>query len=94
MFGSLRLRYFGPAPLIEDGSVESDGSNMANLLVGWSNGRWRLKLEVLNLFDSKDHDVDYFYASRLSGEPVNGVDDIHYHIFEPRQARIQASFLF
>ena len=93
-FSSLRLRYFGPAPLIEDGSVKSDGSSMANLLVGWSNNRWRLKLEVLNLFDSKDHDVDYFYASRLSGEPANGVEDIHYHIFEPRQARIQASFLF
>jgi hypothetical protein len=93
-FGSLRLRYFGAAPLIEDGSVESDGSSMANLLVGWSNERWRLRLEVLNLFDSKDHDIDYFYASRLSGEPANGVDDIHYHIFEPRQARIQASFLF
>ena len=93
-FGSLRLRYFGPAPLIEDGSVESDGSSMANLLAGWSNDRWRAQLEALNLFDSDDHDVDYYYASRLPGEPMDGVEDIHYHVFEPRQVRLRASWLF
>ena len=93
-FGSLRLRYFGPAPLIEDNSVESDGSSMVNLLLGWSNPRWRVQLEVLNLLDSNDHDIDYFYASRLPGEPAAGVEDIHFHIFEARQARIQACWFF
>ncbi len=93
-FGSLRLRYFGGAPLIEDGSVTSDGSSMANLLFGWSNQHWRLQLEILNLFDSDDHDIDYYYASRLPGESAYGVEDIHFHIFEPRQARILASWLF
>jgi hypothetical protein len=93
-FGSLRLRYFGEAPLIEDGSVTSDGSSMVNVLLGWSNPRWRLQLEILNLFDSEDHDIDYYYTSRLPGEPAIGVEDIHFHIFEPRQARIQASWLF
>ena len=93
-FGSLRLRYFGEAPLVEDNSVKSDGSNMVNLLLGWSNPRWRLQLEVLNLLDSDDHDIDYFYASRLPQEPATGVEDIHFHIFEPRQARVSASWLF
>ena len=87
-FGSLRLRYFGEAPLIEDGSVESDGSTMANLALGWSDDDWRLQVDVLNLFDSDDHDVDYFYASRLPGESEEGVEDIHYHVFEPRQVRV------
>jgi hypothetical protein len=94
LFGSLRLRYFGEAPLVEDGSVTSAGSSMVNLLLGWSNRRWRAQLEVLNLLDSDDHDIDYFYASRLSGEPTAGVEDIHFHIFEPRQFRLQASWLF
>ena len=30
-YGSARLRYFGPRPLIEDGSVESDSSTVVNL---------------------------------------------------------------
>jgi hypothetical protein len=49
---------------------------------------------VLNLLDSDDHDIDYFYASRLPGEPADGVEDIHFHIFEPRQIRLQATWLF
>lgn len=90
-FGSLRVRYFDGAPLIEDGSVESDGSTMANLALGWAGDVWRLQANVLNLFDSDDHDIDYFYASRLPGEPVDGVEDIHSHIFEPRQIRVYLS---
>jgi len=93
-FGSLRLRYFSSYPLIEDDSVRSDGSTMVNLLAGWQFGAWRLQAEVFNLLDSDDHDVDYYYASRLPGEPAEGIEDIHYHIFEPRQFRLQAAWSF
>ena len=93
-FGQFRVRHFDGAPLIEDGSVESDGSTMANLALGWSNDRWRVQLDVLNLFNTNDHDIDYYYASRLPGETAAGVEDIHYHIFEPRQFRIHAGYRF
>ncbi|MEM1110451.1 MAG: TonB-dependent receptor [Pseudomonadota bacterium] len=93
-FGSFRVRYFGAAPLIEDGSVESDGSTMANLSLGWADDAWRLQLDALNLFDSNDHDIDYFYASRLPGEAAEGVDDVHFHVFEPRQLRAYLSYRF
>ena len=90
-FGSFRVRHFAGAPLIEDGSEESDGSTMANLAVGWSKDDWRVQVDVLNLFDSDDHDIDYFYASRLPGEGADGEEDIHYHVFEPRQVRVYLS---
>ena len=93
-FGSFRIRYFDGAPLIEDGSVEGAGSTMANLAIGWGNDRWRVQADVLNLFDSNDKDIEYFYASRLPGEPADGVEDIHYHVFEPRQFRVYASLYF
>ena len=93
-FGSFRIRYFDGAPLIEDGSVEGDSSTMANLAIGWSNDRWRFQADVLNLFDSDDKDIQYFYGSRLPGEPMDGVEDIHYHVFEPRQIRVYASLFF
>ena len=93
-FGSFRIRYFDGAPLIEDDSVEGEGSTMANLAIGWSNERWRIQADVLNLFDSDDKDIEYFYGSRLPGEPADGVEDIHFHVFEPRQIRVYASFLF
>jgi hypothetical protein len=93
-FGSFRVRYFDGAPLVEDDSVKGQGSTMANLAFGWSNERWRFQADVLNLFDSNDRDIEYFYASRLPGEPLDGVEDVHYHVFEPRQIRVYASLFF
>ncbi len=87
-FATLRLRHFGSFPLIEDDSVESDGSTLVNLRIGKDWDRLGLSLDVLNLLDSDDHDIDYFYASRLPGEPADGVEDIHFHIFEPRTLRL------
>ena len=93
-FGSLRLRHFSDAPLVEDGSVESDGSTIANLTAGWGDDRWRVQVDALNLFDSDDHDIDYFYASRLPNEPAEGVEDTHFHVFEPRQVRVYLSYRY
>lgn len=90
-FASFSFRYFGEVPLIEDGSIKSEGSTYANLALGWLMDDWQVQLDILNIFDSNDHDVDYFYASRLAGEPANGYEDIHYHIFEPRQIRFYLS---
>jgi hypothetical protein len=81
-----RLRYFGKYPLIEDKSVRSAGSLLFNARGGREWGRFGAFIDVLNLFDSKDHDVDYFYASRLTGE-AEGSEDIHHHVFQPRSVR-------
>ncbi len=53
-----------------------------------------LAVDVLNLLDSTDHDIDYFYASRLAGEPAAGVEDIHFHALEPRSARLSLRWAF
>jgi hypothetical protein len=82
-----RLRYFGKYPLTEDKSVKSAGSMLINLRGGREWGRVGAFLDLFNVLNSKDHDVDYFYASRLGGEPDGGVDDIHYHTFQPRSLR-------
>lgn len=56
--------------------------------------RFDTKLELLNVFDSKDHDIDYFYASRLPSEAAEGVEDQHYHPVEPRMVRVSVSYHF
>ena len=93
-FASLHLRHFGPYPLVEDSSVESEGSSLVNLRMGRDLAAWRLQLDLLNALDSRDHDVDYFYASRLPGESAAGVEDIHYHVFEPRTLRASIRYSF
>jgi hypothetical protein len=55
---------------------------------------WSLGLDVLNLLDSDDHDIDYFYPSRLPGEADEGVDDLHFHPVEPRSLRVRFEMAF
>ncbi len=89
-----RLRYFGKYPLIEDDSVKSDGSLFVNLRAGREWGRIGAYLDLFNVLNSRDHDVDCFYASRLPGEPPEGVEDIHFHVFQPRSARLSVGYRF
>ena len=67
--------------------MKSRGSTLVNLALGWRWPRFRAQLDVLNALDAEDHDIDYFYASRLPGEPEEGVEDLHFKRFEPRQLR-------
>ncbi len=87
VYGTLRVRHFGDRPLTEDGSVRSDSSTVWNLGLGVNAGTLDFRLEVLNLFDSADDDITYFYDSRLPGEAVDGIGDIHFHPIEPRTIR-------
>ena len=51
-------------------------------------------LEAFNIFDAEVSDIDYFYTSRLPGEPTGGVEGIHTHPAVPRTARIGIQVLF
>ncbi|MDE2412386.1 MAG: TonB-dependent receptor [Sphingomonadales bacterium] len=83
-----RVRHFASAPLIEDGSQHSQGTTLVNLGAYRDIGRVRIGVDVLNLFDAKDPDISYWYASRLAGEPIDGIEDRHIHPVEPRQVRV------
>lgn len=95
IFGSLRVRHFGPRPLIEDASVTSSSTTLWNGEVSYRfTNRTRLVLELFNLFDASVSDIDYFYTSRLRGEPAEGFDDVHRHPALPRSARVGLQFSF
>jgi len=98
-FGSLRLRYFGARPLIDDNSVRSSPSTIVNGRVGYKFHdkpfeRWRLFVDVFNIFNVKTSNIDYYYTSRLPGEPPGGVNDIHTHQEEPIEARVTLEMKF
>jgi hypothetical protein len=86
--GALRLRYFGPRPLVEDNSVRSHASTTLNGRIGY---RWsrdlRLELEAFNLTNARDSAIDYYYASQLRGEAA-ARDDVHFHPIEARSFRV------
>jgi len=87
-FGAIRLRHFGSYPLLEDNSVRAMPADLVNADVGYGVGPVRIQLSVLNIFNEVADDIEYYYLSRLTGEPVTGIDDIHFHPVEPRQVRV------
>ena len=88
-FGALQYRYFGPRPLIEDNSVRSNATALFNGRIGYKiNPKLRVELEGFNLTNRKVSAIDYFYTSRLPGEPAEGVADIHFHPIESRSFRL------
>ncbi len=91
---SLQLRHIDEAPLVEDDSVRAPSSTALDASLMWRRGPLEWRVDVFNVLDSNDYDVAYFYPSRLPGENAEGIEDIHYHPFEPRSVRASMSFFF
>ena len=92
--GGLRVRYLGKAPLIETGEVFSQSTLLMNAQMAYTvTPNVSLALEVLNLLDSDDRDITYFYESQLPGEAAP-VEDIHFHPVEPRSVRVSLTARF
>ena len=88
-FGQFQARYFGPRALDENNDQRSKATALAYLRAGYKiNPTMRVALDVFNLFNRQGSDIDYYYASRLKGEPVAGVNDVHFHPVEPRSVRV------
>ena len=95
VFGSLRVRHFGPRSLVEDRSIRSKGTTLWNGEAGYRvSSKARLVLELFNIFDAEVADIDYFYSSRLPGEPDEGIEDVHTHPALPRSVRIGLQLSF
>jgi hypothetical protein len=46
-----------------------------------------VRSKAITLLDTKVSDIDYYFPSRLPGEPLDGVEDIHIHPAVPRTLR-------
>jgi outer membrane receptor protein involved in Fe transport len=91
---TMRLRHFGSYSLIEDNSVRADPLTIINARAKYQIGSVELAADLLNVFDAKDNEIEYFYASRLPGEPAGGIEDRHVRPIEPRQLRVSAKVNF
>jgi hypothetical protein len=92
--GSLRYRYFGARKLDSFNEQKVGSTSIINFGLGYRWAFTSMELDILNALNSLDHDIDYFYSSRLNGEPAEGIEDIHYHPVEPRTLRLKIDYRF
>jgi outer membrane receptor protein involved in Fe transport len=94
--GSLQWRRLGTHPLSDgDRLPEDNGYSEFNLDVSYALPHgWKIGATVLNIFNSKDDAADYYYTTRLPGEPAEGVTDFQVHPLDPRAARFTLTKIF
>jgi hypothetical protein len=97
LYSVARVRYLGEFALEESGRQKSGSTTLVNLRLGWEQhpgeqgaprpAGWAAHVDLLNLLNSKDRDIAYYYESRLPGEAA-GVEDTHFHPVEPFGLRV------
>ena len=61
LFGTVRLRHFGSMPLDPSGSYWAGNTSIVNLGTGYKQKRYKLELDLFNIFDSSSNDIAYAY---------------------------------
>jgi Carboxypeptidase regulatory-like domain/TonB dependent receptor/TonB-dependent Receptor Plug Domain len=88
LWGSLRLRAFGPRNLTSDAIYRSSSTISLNAEVGYHiSEKWSVSAQLFNLLDRYDHDIDYAYTSRITPTAAAAFTDV-FHPVEPFQVRI------
>ena len=103
-FGGVRLRYLGAYDLEETGEQKSTAFWLTSLKVGYRiDPKMQLTLDVLNLFDRKANDIEYWGGACTRNEALAGtggcgtgsaIDGRLVHPLEPRTVRLGLRFNF
>ena len=100
---SVRLRHLGPYPLIEDDSVRDKGSTVVNMRGAWkprggtgtgSASGIQVYAELLNVLNSKDKDIAYYYESYIPSVDAAPQEGRLSRVVEPRTFRVGARYTF
>ncbi|HMN44329.1 MAG TPA: TonB-dependent receptor [Povalibacter sp.] len=93
---SLRVRYLGEYPLVEDDSLRADPETTVNLRGAWKPGKFVVYAELLNVFDSDGKDIVYYYESNVAGldPPGEAVAGRMSRAVEPRTLRAGIKYRF
>jgi outer membrane receptor protein involved in Fe transport len=95
---TLEMRYLGDRPAVEDRSATAKGYTVFDWTMRYRApsflaNRMAVFASVENLFDAQWREAQFFFASRLAGEP-SPVSDIHFTPGVPRTFLLGASLYF
>ena len=90
---SLRYRYLGERPLIEDESVIAQDYFITDFVVNYKTSKYQIGLSVENLFDHEWREAVFYDSSQLQGE-VQPVDDIHFTPGTPFSTKLSLTYFF
>jgi hypothetical protein len=95
-YGGLQWRDLGAYPISDGNQTPQDkGYSEINIDLGYKiSDHLKVQATAFNLFNTKANAAAYHYAARLSGEPVDGVEDYQVHPIEPLSGNFKVTWLF
>ncbi|TSE10169.1 TonB-dependent receptor [Aquimarina algiphila] len=91
--GSLRYRFLGERPLIEDESVIADEYFLMDAVINYTQPSYEIGLSVENIFDQEWIEALFYDSSQLQNEPAP-VDDFHFTPGNPFLAKLSLTYFF
>jgi outer membrane receptor protein involved in Fe transport len=92
--GSLRYRYLGDRPAIEDNSIIAKGYFVTDAVLSYNHkSKYQLGMMIENLFDERWKEAQFAAESRLKGE-AESVNEIHFTPGTPFNLRGNFTFYF
>ena len=92
--GTIRMRHLGPSPLVEDNSVRDKGSTVVSLRAARKFADFEVYGEILNVLNSRDKDIAYFYEAYIPAFDAAPVEGRVSRVVEPRTVRVGATYRF
>ena len=91
---AIRLRHLGPSPLLEDNSIRDRGSTVVNVRAVKKWTHLEVYGDLLNVLNSRDKDVAYFYEAFVPGFDPAPVEGRLSRVVEPRTVRAGVTYRF
>lgn len=85
LFGTIRLRHFGDVALDSQGTF-GPATTVVNLGAGYKQKRYKLEVDLFNIFDSQSNDIAYAYTYQYPASAAAQYG-IMKHPVEPRMVR-------
>jgi len=86
LFGSIRLRHFGDMPLDPSGTYWAGNTSIVNLGAGYQHEKYKLEVDLFNIFDSTANDIAYAYQYAYPAG-ASSQTGLMKHPVEPRMMR-------
>lgn len=93
LFSTVRVRSFGDVPLDSTGTFYEGNTTIINLGAGYKQKKYKLELDVFNLFDSQASDIAYAYQY-VYPQGTSPQTGIVRHPIQPRMFRATITYNF
>ncbi len=94
MSGSLRYRHIDSRPANDDGSITARGYFLFDAVVAYTRPRYQLGASAENLLNVQWNQAQFATLTRLSGEPAEGKEELHFTPGTPFYLKLNASIFF